>query len=279
MPGFPSRRSRPEGKLAPSRSPYNERRRRRANNFRRAISCREAAKVFFTGFGGLMSSALSLGFGAKREPGTFWIVVLLSAFFVAWTACLSIVNAPFPILHDMSEAYVWGREFQLGYNQHPPFWAWICGAWFLVFPRAGWAFAALGGAQRDDRTGRGVGADRRFRAWRQALGRVHAIAADAVLHVRLLQIRRQHHLPLDLAVDDAPVPFVAEGTPRRRRDRVRAVRGARADVEVLCRDPARDLWHSARSPPAISARICARGRHGSPPRSRPRSRPRISSGF
>ena len=43
----------------------------------------------------------------------------------------------------MAEAYAWGREFQLGYNQHPPFWAWVCGAWFLIFPRANWAFALL----------------------------------------------------------------------------------------------------------------------------------------
>ncbi len=71
------------------------------------------------------------------------VLCLLVGFVVVWTACLSIVNAPFPILHDMSEAYVWGREFQLGYNQHPPFWAWVCGAWFLALPRTGWAFAAL----------------------------------------------------------------------------------------------------------------------------------------
>jgi hypothetical protein len=83
-------------------------------------------------------------FGPSREPGNALIVGLLAGFVIVWTACLSIGNAPFPILHDMSEAYVWGREFQLGYNQHPPFWAWVCGAWFLALPRAGWAFAALG---------------------------------------------------------------------------------------------------------------------------------------
>ena len=43
----------------------------------------------------------------------------------------------------MAEAYVWGQEFQLGYFQHPPFWAWIVGLWFEVFPRADWAFALL----------------------------------------------------------------------------------------------------------------------------------------
>jgi 4-amino-4-deoxy-L-arabinose transferase-like glycosyltransferase len=56
---------------------------------------------------------------------------------------LAIGNAPFPILHDMVEAYVWGQEFQLGYNQHPPFWAWICGAWFTLSPRENWSFALL----------------------------------------------------------------------------------------------------------------------------------------
>ncbi|MBV8661654.1 MAG: glycosyltransferase family 39 protein, partial [Hyphomicrobiales bacterium] len=44
---------------------------------------------------------------------------------------------------DMAEAYAWGREFQLGYNQHPPFWSWLCGAWFAIFPRADWSFAIL----------------------------------------------------------------------------------------------------------------------------------------
>jgi 4-amino-4-deoxy-L-arabinose transferase-like glycosyltransferase len=44
---------------------------------------------------------------------------------------------------DMLEAYSWGREFQLGYFKHPPFWAWIAGAWFEVFPRTTWAFYLL----------------------------------------------------------------------------------------------------------------------------------------
>src|SRR5262249_45897057 len=44
---------------------------------------------------------------------------------------------------DMLEAYSWGREFQLGYSKHPPFWAWIAGAWFEIFPRTNWAFYLL----------------------------------------------------------------------------------------------------------------------------------------
>jgi hypothetical protein len=94
-------------------------------------------------FGPAFSAFGMADFGADGEPGPSAILLLLSAFAVIWASYLSITNAPFAILHDMSEAYVWGREFQLGYNQHPPFWAWICGAWFLVFPRTTWAFAIL----------------------------------------------------------------------------------------------------------------------------------------
>ena len=68
---------------------------------------------------------------------------LLAAFVAVWTVYLTVTEAPGAIKHDMAEAYAWGQEFQLGYNQHPPFWAWICGAWFSVFPRSGWAFALL----------------------------------------------------------------------------------------------------------------------------------------
>jgi len=51
--------------------------------------------------------------------------------------------APASIHNDMAEAYVWGRQFEFGYFQHPPFWAWIAGLWFEVFPRADWAFTLL----------------------------------------------------------------------------------------------------------------------------------------
>ncbi|HET6195279.1 MAG TPA: glycosyltransferase family 39 protein, partial [Acetobacteraceae bacterium] len=68
---------------------------------------------------------------------------MFAAFVAIWTLVFTLIEAPVAIKHDMSEAYAWGQEFQLGYNQHPPFWAWICGLWFSVFPRTGWAFALL----------------------------------------------------------------------------------------------------------------------------------------
>jgi 4-amino-4-deoxy-L-arabinose transferase-like glycosyltransferase len=77
------------------------------------------------------------------QPTLPAILLLLAAFVAIWTAYLTITEAPDAIKHDMAEAYAWGQEFQFGYNQHPPFWAWMCGLWFRVFPRTGWAFALL----------------------------------------------------------------------------------------------------------------------------------------
>ena len=79
------------------------------------------------------------------EPGppAQTVAVLFMAFVAVWSLYFAIAESQASIHGDMAEAYAWGREFQLGYNQHPPFWAWICGVWFAVFPRAGWAFAIL----------------------------------------------------------------------------------------------------------------------------------------
>jgi len=44
---------------------------------------------------------------------------------------------------DVLEAYAWGKEFQLGYDKHGPFWAWIAGAWFLLFPATNSSFVLL----------------------------------------------------------------------------------------------------------------------------------------
>ena len=69
----------------------------------------------------------------------FWLIVHV----VVWTIYGTISSGPADIHHDMAEAYSWGREFQLGYYKHPPFWAWVVGAWFLVMPRADWAYYLL----------------------------------------------------------------------------------------------------------------------------------------
>jgi 4-amino-4-deoxy-L-arabinose transferase-like glycosyltransferase len=45
--------------------------------------------------------------------------------------------------HDMTEAWAWGKEFQLGYAKHPPMSAWVAGIWFWVMPRSQWSFYLL----------------------------------------------------------------------------------------------------------------------------------------
>ena len=70
-------------------------------------------------------------------------MALLALFVTFWTLYGVISASPAAIHNDMAEAYVWGQEFQLGYEKHPPFWAWIAGLWFEVFPRADWAFTLL----------------------------------------------------------------------------------------------------------------------------------------
>jgi hypothetical protein len=81
--------------------------------------------------------------GAEPSPSAQTVAALFVAFVAVWSVYFAIAESQASIHNDMAEAYAWGREFQLGYNQHPPFWAWVCGAWFAVFPRAGWAFAIL----------------------------------------------------------------------------------------------------------------------------------------
>ncbi len=80
-------------------------------------------------------------FAGQADP---WLIAgCFVAFVAVWATYAGISDGPVAIHQDMSEAYVWGREFQLGYNQHPPFWAWIAGGWFSVMPRTTWSFDLL----------------------------------------------------------------------------------------------------------------------------------------
>ena len=67
--------------------------------------------------------------------GTVWSLTLFGLFVLMWTLYGVVSASPAAIHNDMAEAYAWGREFQLGYEKHPPFWAWIAGLWFEIFPR------------------------------------------------------------------------------------------------------------------------------------------------
>jgi 4-amino-4-deoxy-L-arabinose transferase-like glycosyltransferase len=45
--------------------------------------------------------------------------------------------------HDMTEAWAWGQELQLGYWKHPPLSAWLTRLWFSLWPRREWSFFLL----------------------------------------------------------------------------------------------------------------------------------------
>jgi 4-amino-4-deoxy-L-arabinose transferase-like glycosyltransferase len=77
------------------------------------------------------------------QPKPVVILGLLLLFVALGTLYGAITSAGAPANHDTLEAYVWGREFQLGYYKHPPFWSWAAGLWFLVFAHANWALAML----------------------------------------------------------------------------------------------------------------------------------------
>lgn len=84
-----------------------------------------------------------MGTGGQPSAGLPLVLGLLVLNLAAWTVYAAISHSTEAIHEDMTEAYVWGREFQLGYYKHPPFWAWLAGLWFLVFSVKGWIFSML----------------------------------------------------------------------------------------------------------------------------------------
>jgi hypothetical protein len=71
------------------------------------------------------------------------LAVLLAGHVAAWTVYAIVAQSSGVVHHDMSEAWSWGQEFELGYYKHPPLFAWIAGLWFHVLPRQDWAFYLL----------------------------------------------------------------------------------------------------------------------------------------
>ncbi|MGE5486183.1 MAG: glycosyltransferase family 39 protein, partial [Methanosarcina sp.] len=88
----------------------------------------------------------NLRWWAKLECASREKVVLVASlfvFFLAWTCSWAILEADRSLHFDVLEAYAWGREFQLGYDKHGPFWSWVAGAWFSLFPNTNTCFVLL----------------------------------------------------------------------------------------------------------------------------------------
>lgn len=80
---------------------------------------------------------------ARSWPANVAAAAAFVLFVAAWTIHGAVAGAGKSLHFDLLEAYAWGKEFQLGYNQHGPFWAWIAGAWFLILPTTNASFVLL----------------------------------------------------------------------------------------------------------------------------------------
>ncbi len=89
--------------------------------------------------------------GSSLSPLLRWIsaggirplIMFITAHVLVWTLAMSIARLPGVLWDDMLETYSWGQHWQLGYYKHPPFYAWVAGAWFQIMPRADWSFYLL----------------------------------------------------------------------------------------------------------------------------------------
>src|SRR6204780_60027 len=126
--------------------------------------------------------------GAEPSPSAQTVAALFVAFVAVWSLYFAIAESQASIHNDMTEAYAWGRQFQLGYNQHPPFWAWLCGAWFPFFPPGRLGLRDSLQPQRRNRPARIMEADRPVRPRRQTDRSDRAAVTGAVLYILVLQV-------------------------------------------------------------------------------------------
>ena len=90
--------------------------------------------------GELRASAARVTRLARIE--TLIVCALVLAYALFW-ATYAQVSSSTGVHIDSLEAYAWGREFRPGYYKHPPFWAWVAGLWFMIFPKTDWFFWLL----------------------------------------------------------------------------------------------------------------------------------------
>jgi 4-amino-4-deoxy-L-arabinose transferase-like glycosyltransferase len=80
---------------------------------------------------------------SKAQQDSSRVYSFVGFIVVAWTLVITVARWPMPVHDDMLEAWSWGKQWQLGYYKHPPFYAWVTAAWFQVWPRTDWAFYLL----------------------------------------------------------------------------------------------------------------------------------------
>lgn len=87
-----------------------------------------------------MSSFLPSAFGLLTPRQT---AALLASACLTWTAMVFLSAGNLDPYHDMLESYAWSQPLRWGTHKHPPFFAWVTGLWFALFPQTDWAFRLL----------------------------------------------------------------------------------------------------------------------------------------
>lgn len=81
---------------------------------------------------------------ARQQPiAARTIAVTLIAYACAWTVAQTLAQPNLDRYHDMLESFAWSQTFEWGSFKHPPFFAWVTGAWFALVPRSDFAFKLL----------------------------------------------------------------------------------------------------------------------------------------
>lgn len=78
---------------------------------------------------------------AVLQPGQ--VLGLMLGACLVWALASWLGSANLDRYHDMLENYAWSQPLLLGTHKHPPFFAWVTGAWFAIFPQADWAYRLL----------------------------------------------------------------------------------------------------------------------------------------
>lgn len=70
-----------------------------------------------------------------RDDGFALVVAFVLVHTAVWTIVPAVSRSSGALWDDMLETYAWAQQWQLGYYKHPPFYSWIVGLWFEIFPR------------------------------------------------------------------------------------------------------------------------------------------------
>ena len=83
------------------------------------------------------------GTAAEQAFSSRATTLTLVVYALAWTLAQMLAQPNLDRYHDMLESFAWSQTFEWGSFKHPPFFAWVTGAWFALVPRSDFAFKLL----------------------------------------------------------------------------------------------------------------------------------------